>query len=412
MYRLTQTLSAFLISTAFLATATHAQTSKIAQSEIRLEPAGAAPALHDQFGSVVAMSANGNTLAISGLTRDEGPISEVGAVFIYDRKQGQWTQTATLFPSDPEEDEVFAFNVAISEDGNTVVATGLLHSGLLRNQGAVYVFERTNGTWMQRAELLSPTPGASALFGGWGIGISGNTIAAGDIGNAANGFVPGVDIFTRVNGAWQFSTTIQLPDDFDFSPTSVALNGNTLAVGAGFDGSVPGGTAYVFTGNNASWTLQAKLAPSDPTQGSAFGTLVALDGNRLLVNAPAANGAAPLTGAAYVFTKQDHSWTQQAKLTAFDGVGGDGFSSGIALNGGTAAIGGGSHGGATYLFQLNDGQWTQFAELTASDVGPTAGFGGSVALRNGTLLVGAFGQHPQPNNAPYPEGEAYIYKIN
>jgi hypothetical protein len=82
------------------------------------------------------------------------------------------------------------------------------------------------------------------------------------------------------------------------------------------------------------------------------------------------------------------------------------------LNGGTAAIGGGSHGGATYLFQLNDGQWTQFAELTASDVGPTAGFGGSVALRNGTLLVGAFGQHPQPNNAPYPEGEAYIYKIN
>ncbi len=39
-------------------------------------------------------------------------------------------------------------------------------------------------------------------------------------------------------------------------------------------------------------------------------------------------------------------------------------------------------------------------------------FGLSVALKNGMLLIGAPGQHPQPNNVPYPEGEAYIYKVN
>ena len=56
---------------------------------------------------------------------------------------------------------------------------------------------------------------------------------------------------------------------------------------------------------------------------------------------------------------------------------------------------------------------TQLAEFAGSDMGPDGNFGLSVSLRAGILLVGRPGQHPQPNNNPcYPEGEAYIYRID
>jgi len=47
-----------------------AQTFNIAQTEVRLEPVPLQPPFHDQFGTAVAASANGNTLAVSGITND------------------------------------------------------------------------------------------------------------------------------------------------------------------------------------------------------------------------------------------------------------------------------------------------------------------------------------------------------
>jgi hypothetical protein len=61
---------------------------------------------------------------------------------------------------------------------------------------------------------------------------------------------------------------------------------------------------------------------------------------------------------------------------------------------------------------LSDHQWTQFAQVSGSDAASGGGFGASIMFRNGTLLVGAPLQHPQPNNVPYPEGEAYIYNVH
>jgi hypothetical protein len=165
-------MAAFFHPTAF------GQSPKIAQTEVRLEPAAPSPTAHDQFGNVTALSANGQTLAIGATTTDQGAISEDGAVLIFDLIQDEWVHTARLFPSDGTDDEQSAFNVAISEDGNTVLSIPLAHSGVFVEQGAIYVFHRVNGSWTQQAELLSPTPSRDATFGTFGIGISGDTIAA------------------------------------------------------------------------------------------------------------------------------------------------------------------------------------------------------------------------------------------
>jgi len=414
-------LSTILLPAALCAVATFnpafAQTSEIAPTEIRLEPSPFQPPGHDQFGTVTAASANGKTLAVAGITTDKGAISEVGAVFIFDHFDNKWVQTARLFPADGIEDETFAFDMAMTEDGNTVVAGELIHNGVFFHEGAVYVFHRSNGVWPQEAEITSPTPGNNQLFGSWGVSVSGDTLVAGDLGGPTNGFTPGVDVFKRVNGVWQLSTVIQLPDDFDFSPTAVAISGSTIVVGNVSGGVNVGGVAFVFGLVDGHWTLQAKLAPADAPAAAQFGTTLAIQGNAIFVGAPAAPRSSTFTGAVYVFGRQGTSWVQTAKVTAADGVSGDGFGFGMDVNGGFMAVGASSHttsagfgAGAAYLFQLKDGRWIPSAEITGSDVAAGGNFGFSVTLKNGVLLVGAPLQHSQPNNVPYPEGEAYVYE--
>ena len=395
-----------------------AQTSPIAQTEIRLEPSPLQPPFHDQFGTAVAASANGNTLAVSGITNDAGTVSEAGAIFIYDRVQGNWAQTARLTAGDGKEDDSLGITLAISEDGNTVVTGPVEHTLTFKNEGAVYVFHRVNGSWTQEAELRSPSPSNQGGFGFWGVAISGDTIAAGDLGGPASNFLSGVDIFTRVNGAWQLSSVIQLPDDPDFSPSGVALSGDTLvAVNTG--GNASAGVAHVFGLVDGTWMLQAKLSPAELTSGAGFGTSVDISGSTVVIGAPGAPGAGAFTGAAYVFVKKDSTWVQTSKLMGTDGASGDSFGISVSIQGGTIAAGAWGHAtsagfnaGTAYLFRSGDNQWAQFAELAGSDVAAGGGFGESVVFRNGTLLIGAPLQHPQPNNAPYPEGEAYIYRVN
>jgi hypothetical protein len=344
-----------------------AQSSKIAQTEIRLEPSPLQPPFHDQFGTAVAASANGNTLAVSGITDDVGTVSEAGAIFIYDRVDGNWTQTARLTASDGQEDDSLGITPAISEGGNTVVAGPIEHSLTFKNEGAMYVFHRVDGIWTQEAELRSPSPSNQGGFGFWGVAISGDTIAAGDLGGPASTFNSGVDVFTRVHGVWQLSSVIELPDDPDFSPTGVSLSGATL-VALNTGGSAANGVAHVFGLIKGNWVLQAKLSPSDLTSGAEFGTSADISGDTVVIGAPGAPGASAFSGAAYVFVKQASTWVQTSKLTGADGVSGDGFGISVSIQGGTIAAGAWGHAtsagfnaGSAYLFHLRDNQWAQFS---------------------------------------------------
>ena len=61
-----------ILSAAFFSQTAIAQTSKIAQTEVRLEPAGGTGE-NDLFGGSVAVSTNGSTLVVSGQEADSAP---------------------------------------------------------------------------------------------------------------------------------------------------------------------------------------------------------------------------------------------------------------------------------------------------------------------------------------------------
>ena len=70
----------------------------------------------------------------------------------------------------------------------------------------------------------------------------------------------------------------------------------------------------------ASSFQQAKLTASDGGSADFFGFSAAISGATAVVGAYGNNTN---TGAAYVFTRSGTTWTQQAELTASDGVSGD-----------------------------------------------------------------------------------------
>src|SRR5262249_37417000 len=129
----------------------------------------------------------------------------------------------------------------------------------------------------------------------------------------------------------------------DFFGRSVALNGDTVVVGASGDTFGAGtnqGSAYVFARSGAVWTQQQKLFANDGAAVDQFGLSVALSGDTALVGAPFADvGANVDQGAAYVFVIRSNNLVQQQQLAANDGASGDNFGFSVAVSGDTVVVG-------------------------------------------------------------------------
>ena len=153
------------------------------------------------------------------------------------------------------------------------------------------------------------------------------------------------------------------PDSGDFFGAVVAIDDDTMVVGADGEGSaaigidgddtdnsaVGSGAAYVFVRDGASWMQQAYLKASNTEAGDAFGITVAIDGDTVVVAAgneesaateidgDQADNSAPNAGAAYVFVRAGETWMQQAYLKASNAEAGDSFSDGFGYGLASAA---------------------------------------------------------------------------
>jgi hypothetical protein len=385
----------------------------------------------------------GNTVAISGSTAVVSANSSTpgtGAAYVYARSGTAWSQQAELTDPGAAQSDYFASSVGIS--GSTLVVGA---PGVHADTGVAYVYTRSGRIWSQPAQLTA----AGGVYLGYSVAISGSTAVAGALGN--NSLAGAAYVFTRSGTTWSqqamvaaadgasgdylgFSVAISgsyviagapqrnsnagaayafaLPSQQaelaagdggpgDSLGSSVAISGSTAVVGAGSDKFHPG-AAYVFTRTGTAWTEQAELTASDGAPGDGFGDSVAISGPAVVIGAA---GHGSHAGAAYVFARSGTAWSQQAELTASDGVAGDEFGSSVAISGSTAiagAPGHGSYAGAAYVFTQSGTVWSQQAELTASDGASGDGLGSSVAISGATVVAGA------PGHGSY-AGAAYVF---
>lgn len=189
--------------------------------------------------------------------------------------------------------------------------------------------------------------------------------------------------------------------------SAVAISGNTAVIGAN-NGSR--NSAYVFAFNGSQWAQQAKLGSR-----LGFGFRVAISGSTIVVGAPDdAVGGNSQQGAAYVFGWTGSNWTQQAELTSSDGAYKDFFGSAVAISGNTIVagadgktVGSNASQGAAYVFTLNGTTWTQQAELIAQDGAAGDTFGFATAISGSAAVIGL--PYGKTVGGDTGEGVAYVF---
>ena len=411
------------------------------------------PGITDNFGFATALSADGNTLAVSAhfeaggdtgvdANQDDDSIPQAGAVYVFTRSGMVWTQQSYIKASntghigarlDPDEQpdlvgehfgpiasgeysyadsygemfddgDQFGSAIALSDDGNTLVVTATAedsgtpgvdsdqNDNSKRSAGAAYVFRREGTSWSQTDYLKPSNPEVDALFGySAALSADGGRVAIGGY-------------------------------DEDGSPAST----NEFQ-----DGLVRGtGAVYVFDFDGETWRQTGYLKASNAERGDSLGVAVVIsdDGKTVIATAQDEDGLTtginnipgpdyqddirPTTGAVYVFVEDDGAWSQQAYIKASNTGSGDVFGSRLALsgNGNVLVVGAqledsGSQGidghqdddsaleaGAVYVFARTGNTWAQEAYVKGSNTEIFDEFGSSVSISaDGSLVaVGAY----------------------
>src|SRR5687768_3131091 len=81
-----------------------------------------APHEEDNFGAAVALSADGTTMAV-------GASHDAGKVFVFTRTGAAWRQQAIVTAANADSLDKFGDSVALSADGNTLVAGAYFEDG-------------------------------------------------------------------------------------------------------------------------------------------------------------------------------------------------------------------------------------------------------------------------------------------
>jgi hypothetical protein len=367
-----------------------------------------APALADGSTPIKLLPADlinvagiGSSVAIDGDTAVVGAPAtngNSGLAYVFVRTGGVWTQQATLQPPVAAAGDGFGTSVAISGD---VVLVSSPFARVVINPfptvvaqcGAVYAFARNGTTW-NLEQTIRPLDGADFDRFGTSVALDGESALIGAPLHA-NGTAY---LFNRVANQWFAGQRLMASDGVagDGFGNAVAIHGFVALVGASeaqVGGNTRQGATYVFTATSAgAWSQQTKLIASDGAAEDEFGAAVTFtsDGSTALIGAPAAATTSP--GAAYLFTRGGAGWTQQQKLTAFDGKPGAGFGLAVALANDLAVIGAPLRSdlvGAAYLFQRDDAGWSLRTTVNPPDGSPNDGFGRAVALEVQTVVVGS-----------------------
>jgi hypothetical protein len=204
----------------------------------------------------------------------------------------------------------------------------------------------------------------------------------------------------------------------DYFGRAVAVDGDTAVVGAYGDDDLgnESGAVYVFVRDSAgAWNFQQKILPADGSADERFGWVVALDGDTLVVGKESWDFFNPPPGAAYVFTRDAAGvWSEQQKLTAYDGAPGDYFGESVSVSGDTIVIGAagdddaGTDSGSAYVFTGDSaGLWNLQQKFTASNGAAGDGFGSQVDIDGDALIIGAPGY--DESGAIEDSGMAYVF---
>ena len=353
-------------------------------------------------GNTVVVGAPHESSAARGINGNaaDNSLYTSGAAYVFVRRGDAWVQQAYVKASNAGQSDLFGMNVALSADGNTMAvsapwersaATGIngdQNDDSLPQAGAVYVFTRSGDSWSQQAYVKASNTGRRDARRR-PVRLLGRLERRRQHDGRRRDHrrqrrhrhqrQPGrrlgpvrrrrLRVLARTGNTWTQQAYVkgsntEAGDLFGYD-VSLSDDGNTL-VAAGYDEDGPGrgvnvdqgngmngsGAIYVFSRTGTDWRQDAYLKGSRSEGNDALGFSVAIsgDGSTIVAGAgdesclvgginpqgcdmdkpeDASGGSA---GAAYVWVRSGDTWTEQAFIKASNPDLQDSFAANLAVS--------------------------------------------------------------------------------
>ncbi len=195
-----------------------------------------APVQYGYFGWSVAISPDGQTLAVSERGRNVAGISGVGAVQIFSKSGSSWVREQLLEPKMPVQYSDFGWDISFSPDGKTL-AVSAPGNPLIQFEGFVQLFIDSGTAWTPGPKLVSNTRLGNEF--GQAIKFSPDSMKLAIYEHYPVNQIENVQVFKRVANSWNAKPELEqvlisknpvafssFGHSFDFS-----MDSKTLAVG-------------------------------------------------------------------------------------------------------------------------------------------------------------------------------------
>jgi hypothetical protein len=276
-----------------------------------------------KFGSVVAMSANAETVAVGGEGDDEGR----GAAWIFARTGDSLAQVGAKLTPRPQSFKGrfgrsaqvtnFGASLALSANGSTL----LVGDNPIGGPVAGWVFTRIQGTWRQQGPALTPPGAPEGSSNNAAVALSGN----GETAVLAN--IQGEEYvvwsFVRAGGRWR-AHGVPLGSS---APPALSGDGRTLLLGT-----------RVFSRTRSGWRQIARLRGLYRHESVSNATLSADGETALVVTSASVSGSTH--SFALFYGRAGHSWKKRERVSAPPDTGDTSFGRSVALSsdGATAVV--------------------------------------------------------------------------
>ncbi|MYJ12295.1 MAG: hypothetical protein F4086_18485, partial [Gemmatimonadetes bacterium] len=339
--------------------------------------------LASSASSLAAQSPSfGNSVVIDGdeiFIAEPNPNFRAGAVYIYEKADGEWRQSALLRAPDSERAD--GFGTVLAKTGNTLFVG--------QRNGPLHVFERSadDGAWQPAGT------------------VEGDGVAGLDPGCGQYGYC-GTD----------FGLVLAAADDWLLVGAPGAAPGPRRRQGDETEGPEPAGAVHAYERNaSGEWIQRTTLQPADGMPGDGFGAAILLTPHGALIGAP--RWTAPLSdasglenaGRVYHFRLGVVGWEEVGALDAAPDANAN-FGSALAAAEGRILVGApgtNDSRGAVFAHSWSDdlARWTPGTDALALPNGESGDrFGAALTSAAGDIWVGA------PTLRGYETGSVYVYE--
>lgn len=355
----------------------------------------------DAFGSGVAI--HQDELVIGALGADVA-VSAEGSAYLYDVSAvnpGTTINTPTHTLANVTPSDFDRFGDAVDASGDLVVVGAYNDDVTAVGSGSVYVFNYSDGSPSLLARIYPPLGEEDDEFG-QAVGISGNRVVVGvpmkdqqndnEVGMAYVYDVTGLTPGSVLNDPFAILEN-PTPDAGDLFGFSVAIDGDTVVVGAPDDNSIPfqdgGAYAYDLSTVTSGTTLSAPTWDLQTSEDGRFGQSVDIDNGKIVVGRVRGPDSRSLVYYYDIHTIAPGVVAAPTMVIAHPETFEFSFGDAVAIDDDIVVVGDPGQGsGVSYVFDLTSGAPVLWATIDIPDAS-FARVGGSVAIEGAAVILGA-----------------------